>query len=186
MQNTNRNMRRVWTLASLFLYGAFAFSSPTSATGPQKPALVFAPTNPSMVEPALREALKNSQGISVVHFWAPWCGNCKNELRPDGWAAFVKDHPNINFYFVAIYNGGENGVRELASAGIQPNEHVVVTADPNPRRGEGKTERFLSLPISWIPSTWIFKNGTLIAALNYGEIRFPILNQLVEDADAKW
>jgi hypothetical protein len=42
------------------------------------------------------------------------------------------------------------------------------------------------LPVSWIPTTWIFKAGDLRYALNYGEIRFPILQQLVADSNSDW
>jgi hypothetical protein len=45
---------------------------------------------------------------------------------------------------------------------------------------------FLGLPVTWIPSTWVFRAGTLCYALNYGELRFPMLQQLVRDAADKW
>ena len=47
-------------------------------------------------------------------------------------------------------------------------------------------DRFLDTPVTWLPSTWIFKNGKLYFALNYGEIRFPVLQQLVDDSTTKW
>jgi hypothetical protein len=37
-----------------------------------------------------------------------------------------------------------------------------------------------------VPTTWVFKDGMLHYALNYGEVRFPILQQLVNDASADW
>ena len=39
---------------------------------------------------------------------------------------------------------------------------------------------------TWIPTTWIYRDGQLRAALNYGEVRFPLLQQLVDDAREKW
>jgi hypothetical protein len=40
--------------------------------------------------------------------------------------------------------------------------------------------------VSWIPTTWVFRDGTLRFALNYGELRFAMLDQLVKDASDKW
>ena len=34
--------------------------------------------------------------------------------------------------------------------------------------------------------TWIFKGGSLRYAMNYGEMRFPVLQQFLEDTNAKW
>jgi hypothetical protein len=45
---------------------------------------------------------------------------------------------------------------------------------------------FLGQPMGWIPATWIYRDGKVRYALNYGEIRFPILQQLVDDAQPKW
>jgi hypothetical protein len=53
----------------------------------------------------------------------------------------------------------------------QPN--VTILADPGPRRGENKIKQLAGLPLSWIPTTWIYKGGDLRYALNYGEVRFP-------------
>ena len=66
----------------------------------------------------------------------------------------------------------------------QPN--VTILADPGPRRGDDKIKRFLDLPLSWIPSTWIFKGGSLHYALNYGEVRFDLLQQFLTDSNAQW
>ncbi len=68
--------------------------------------------------------------------------------------------------------------------GGQPN--VTVTADPGPRRGDDKLKRFLDLPVSWIPTTWVYKGGDLRYALNYGEVRFPVLQQFLEDSNNEW
>ena len=65
----------------------------------------------------------------------------------------------------------------------QPN--VTVTADPGPRTGD-KIKQFAGLPLSWIPTTWIYKGGDLRYALNYGEIRFPVLQQFLEDSQSEW
>ena len=44
----------------------------------------------------------------------------------------------------------------------------------------------LILPLSWIPTTWIYKGGDLRYALNYGEIRFPVLQQFLADSQSEW
>jgi thiol-disulfide isomerase/thioredoxin len=45
------------------------------------------------VETAALEAeaagIVNGPQVTVVHFWAPWCSSCKEEMRPAGWAKFV-------------------------------------------------------------------------------------------------
>ena len=45
---------------------------------------------------------------------------------------------------------------------------------------------FLGQPVSWIPTTWVFRDGNLRYALNYGELRFPLLQQLIRDSSDKW
>ena len=67
---------------------------------------------------------------------------------------------------------------------IFPN--VVVLADPGPRTGPAKIHQFEGLPVSWIPTTWVFKGGNLRYALNYGEMRFPVLQQFLQDTDSAW
>ncbi len=102
---------------------------------------------PSTAEQRVAEAI-GSQQLSVVHLWAPWCSNCQAELKGGGWIKIVKDNPNVHFYFVSVWNGGED--------------------------------------VSWIPTTWIYKGGDLRYALNYGEIRFSVLQQFLEDSQSEW
>jgi hypothetical protein len=40
--------------------------------------------------------------------------------------------------------------------------------------------------LSWIPATWLYKGGELRYALNYGEMRFEVLQQFIADSNAKW
>ena len=67
---------------------------------------------PSAAEQRVAEAIK-SQYLSVVHLWAPWCSNCQAELKGGGWIKIVKDNPNVHFYFVSVWNGGEDGTAML-------------------------------------------------------------------------
>jgi thiol-disulfide isomerase/thioredoxin len=138
----------------------------------------------SPAEQQLAEAIK-APGLSVVHLWAPWCSNCQAELKSGGWLKTIKENPEVKFYFVSVWNGGDDGRAMLAKFEIANQPNVTMLADPGPR-GAGKITRFLDLPLSWIPSTWIFKGGALHYALNYGEVRFDVLQQFLTDSNSKW
>lgn len=138
----------------------------------------------SPAETQVAEAIK-VPGLSVVHLWAPWCSNCQSELKSGGWLKTIKENPQVKFYFVSVWNGGEDGRAMLAKFQIADQPNVTIVADPGPRR-EGKIRRFLDLPLSWIPSTWVFKGGDLRYALNYGEVRFDVLQQFFADSNSEW
>ena len=138
----------------------------------------------SPAEQELAEAIK-APTISVVHLWAPWCSNCQSELKSGGWLKTVKENPQVKFYFVSVWNGGEDGRAMLSKFEIADKPNVVIMADPGPR-GAGKIKRFLDMPLGWIPTTWIFKGGELRYALNYGEVRFDFLKQLLADSNSEW
>ncbi|MFL6515178.1 MAG: TlpA family protein disulfide reductase [Chthoniobacterales bacterium] len=127
----------------------------------------------------------NQPGLSVVHLWAPWCSNCQAELKSGGWSEMVKKNPNVRFYFVSVWNGGEDGRPMLEKFGLLNQPNVTVLADPGPR-GQDHIKHFLGLPLSWIPSTWIYQAGELRFAFNYGEMRFPVLQQLLADSESSW
>ena len=126
-----------------------------------------------------------SPGLSVVHLWAPWCSNCQAELKNGGWLAMVKENPQVNFYFVSVWNGGEDGRAMLKKFEIADQPNVTILADPGPR-GDKHIKQFAAMPLSWIPTTWIYKGGDLRYALNYGEVRFPVLQQFLEDSKSEW
>jgi len=144
-------------------------------------ALASAPA----AEPQAAEAVK-APHTTVVHLWAPWCGNCKVELKSGGWTKMVNDNPQTQFLFVSIWNAGDDGRAVLKSHDIGEQPNVMILADPGPRSGADKLKRFLDLPVSWIPTTWVFKGGDLRYALNYGEVRFPVLQQFLEDSNSEW
>jgi thiol-disulfide isomerase/thioredoxin len=156
-------------LTVLFLLGAFVSTSRAADAS---------------AEQTVAEAVKG-QTISVVHLWAPWCSNCQHELKSGGWTKMVKDNPSVKFYFVSIWNSGDDGREMLAKYDLAQQPNVNVLADPGPR-GAGHIQKFLGLPVSWIPTTWVFKGGDLRYALNYGEIRFPMLQQMITDSGAEW
>ncbi len=138
----------------------------------------------SAAEQKVLEATK-SQELSVVHLWAPWCSNCQAELKNGGWLKIVKDNPRVNFYFVSVWNGGEDGRALLKKFDLVDQPNVTILADPGPR-GKDHIKQFVGLPLSWIPTTWVYKGGDLRYALNYGEIRFPVLQQFLEDSNSEW
>jgi thiol-disulfide isomerase/thioredoxin len=121
--------------------------------------------------------------VTVVHFWAPWCSNCAKEMGPEGWPKFVAQNPSVKVVFVNVWHEKQEGGHKLAAAGLGTQENFVALTHPNPssKRGE-KLEQFLGLPLQWVPSTWVFREGKMRYALNYGEVRFPMLQQMVEDA----
>lgn len=139
----------------------------------------------SPAELQLTEAIK-APNLSVVHLWAPWCGNCQSELKSGGWLKTVKANPDVKFYFVSVWNGGEDGKALLIKYELASQPNVTILADPGPRKGDDKIKRFLDLPVNWIPTTWLYKGGELRYALNYGEMRFDILQQFFADSRAEW
>ena len=140
---------------------------------------------PAPVEKQVAEAIK-APGLSVVHLWASWCGNCLAEMKSGGWTKMVKDNPETRFIFVAVWDSGNDGRALLEKYEIASQPNVTILADAGPRRGDDKLKRFLDLPVSWIPSTWVYKGGELRYALNYGEVRFPMLQQMLEDSNNEW
>jgi thiol-disulfide isomerase/thioredoxin len=139
---------------------------------------------PSPTEQKILDAIKSTE-LTVVHLWAPWCSNCQAELKSGGWLKMVKDNPQVRFYFVSVWNGGDDGRTMLKKFEIADQPNVMILADPGPRTGN-KIKQFAGLPLSWIPTTWLYKGADLRYALNYGEVRFPLLQQFIEDSKSEW
>jgi thiol-disulfide isomerase/thioredoxin len=136
-------------------------------------------------EQAVADAIKSPE-LTVVHLWAPWCSNCQAELKSGGWLKMVKNNPQVKFYFVSIWNDGGDGKSMLQKFQIGGQPNVTILADPGPRRGDYKIKQFAGMLVSWIPTTWIYKGGDLRYALNYGEVRFDVLQQFLEDSKSEW
>jgi thiol-disulfide isomerase/thioredoxin len=139
----------------------------------------------SPAEQKIYDAIKAPE-LTVVHLWAPWCSNCQAEFKSGGWTKIINDNPQVQFYFVSVWNDGQDGRAMLKKIGIADQPNVTILADPGPRRGENKIKQFAGLPLSWIPTTWIYKGGDLRYALNYGEVRFPVLQQFLADSQSEW
>lgn len=127
-----------------------------------------------------------SPELTVVHLWAPWCSNCQAELKSGGWSKVAKGNPKTKFIFVSVWDNGDDGRAMLQKFGLADQPNVTILADPGPRSGENKIKQFANLPLSWIPTTWVFKGGNLFYALNYGEMRFPVLQQFLQDSENEW
>ena len=136
-------------------------------------------------EQQVRDAIKEPD-VTVVHLWAPWCSNCQAELKGGGWLKMAKENPKTRFIFVSVWNNGNAGRPMLEKFGLTNQANVTITADPGPRSGDAKIKQFAGLPLSWIPATLIYKGGDLRYALNYGEIRFPVLQQFLADSESEW
>ena len=122
----------------------------------------------------------------MVHLWAAWCPNCRAELANGGWSTFIAANPDVNFVFVTVWNA-EDGRGMLAANGVGSQPNVLVLLHPNTsRKREDKVTELLGMPVSWIPTTWVYRGGRLRYALNYGELRFPMLGQMIRDSTEKW
>jgi len=138
---------------------------------------------------ASRATGRRSRRISRRHrsaFWAPWCSNCAAELAKNSWSTFIDTNAEVKFIFVTTWHS-DNGREVLAKNGVGGQTNFELLLHPNPsRKAEDRMTQFLGLPVTWVPTTWIFRDGKLRYALNYGEVRFPILQQLIRDTTDKW
>lgn len=126
-------------------------------------------------------------GVHVVHFWAPWCANSLAELE-NGWYALIEDNDEVTFTFVTIWNDGRSGRDALARFAVPDRVEELQLPDFGPSDDESQRRRmFLGRPLTWIPSTWIFRdNGTLAFSLNYGEMSIETLQTLIDAAKSEW
>ena len=162
----------------------------SDATVPAETAVLDAVLTPSAdltpTEQAVREQVLED-GVHVVHFWAPWCDNSVSELR-NGWYEVIEANPDVSFTFVTIWSDGATGQETLDRYAIPPSVTVLTQEDYGPSDDEtNRRRRFLGLPVTWIPTTWVFHdNGVLAYAFNYGELTMAQLQQALDGAHSEW
>lgn len=141
--------------------------------------------DPLPIEQQVAEAVK-AEKVTVVHFWATWCPNCKAELANGAWTDFVNTHPDVNFIFVTVRDP-KPGAPVLAKYGLEKQANFTHLQHPNDsRKKDEQVSSFMGIPMWWVPSTWVYKDGKLRYMLNYGELRFPMLNQMILDSTEAW
>lgn len=133
--------------------------------------------------PTERKVLEiiSGDGIHVIHFWSPRHERSISTLR-DGWFEFIETNGDAAFTFVAVWNDGKTGENILEDFVILDRVEVLALPDYGPSDIEkNRRTSFLSLPLTWTPSTWIFhQNGTLAFAMNYGELGMSELQGLID------
>jgi len=169
------------------------FALPAAAQGDQMPAasaVLDALTGPeddlTPAERAVRARVLQD-GVHVVHFWAPWCDNSRAELQR-GWYEVIENNADVSFTFVTVWNDGEVGQDVLDRYAIPETVTVLTQEDFGPSEDKAqRRRRFLGLPMTWIPTTWVFhKNGELAFAFNYGELEMDQLQAALDGARSEW
>ncbi len=134
-------------------------------------------------ERAVQEMIAGD-GVHVVHFWAPWCDNSISELS-QGWYEVIEDNPEVNVAFVTVWSDGADGADVLQRYAIP--DRVLVLTQSDGRAEALRRREFLGLPMTWLPSTWVFhENGRLAFAFNYGEMTMPQLQAAIDAAARDW
>ncbi|MDT0632769.1 TlpA family protein disulfide reductase [Rubrivirga litoralis] len=148
--------------------------------------LTTPPADRTVTEEVVQRTIERD-GVHVVHFWAPWCGNSQTEFET-GWYEVIEEHPDVTFTFVTIWNDGRDGADELRRYGIPDSATILAQPDRGPSANpDARRRTFLGLPLSWTPSTWIFnRGGQLATAFNYGEVSADMLEDAIEHAQADW
>ncbi len=185
-QTAGPPVRRAYPwIALVALVFALPIHAQTSDSMTDAPAFVQPPAVPTDAEVAVRGILAEP-GVHVIHFWAPWCGNSVDEFP--AWHALLNENrPDATFAFVTVWNNGRSGREKMNNNGIPSDVAEILQADRGPSGiKELRRKEFLGLPMTWIPSTWIFRGDTLAYAINYGEVSEATLRTLIEDAGRSW
>ena len=175
-------MRLLLVVLALLGFAPGPAAQPASSDAPS----VLDSTSMTAAEKRVADILRE-EGIHVVHFWAPWCDNSIVELRA-GWYELVERHPEVSFTFVTVWNDGASGRETLDRYGLPARVVELTQEDFGP--SDDKAQRrysFLGLPMTWIPTTWVFhRGGELAYAFNYGELEMEQLDRAIEDARSAW
>ena len=177
----------------LNLAAAEAPSSASSSASARAGSVSVTNATPAVaVEPATEaeatvQDIIEKDGVHVVHFWAPWCPNAKNELQA-GWSGLIQNNPDVSFTFVSIWNDGAAGHDLLAEYDIPDRVTTLQQPDLGPSDDEANRRMsFLGIPVTWSPSTWVFhENGELAFAMNYGEMEMGTIQSLIDATQNEW
>ena len=127
----------------------------------------------------------DSSTPTVVHIWASWCHNCIVEFRDGGWPTFMKENPDIKFIFISTWGSDKDDVGLLGRHGINTKDfpNLEIWRHPNESSREGeRAESLLGVRFTWMPTTWVVRDTRMRYAINYGEVRFDMLQQMIKDS----
>ncbi|MCH7638855.1 MAG: thioredoxin [Bacteroidetes bacterium] len=156
------------------------------ALSAQTVAGVDPPDNLTSTEQTVREIIAQD-GIHVVRFWNPECGNSLSELQ-HGLYEVIENNLDVTITFVTVWNDEETGQDVLDRYLIPDRVTVLVQPDNGPSEVIGNRRyEFLGLPVTWTPSTRIYhRNGVLAYAFNYGELSPETLQQAINNTRSAW
>jgi len=164
--------------------GALDMSTANASLQSEAPAAATAEA--TAAAEARVQSIIAQDGIHVVHFWAPWCSNSRSELA-NGWDELVTRNGDVSFTFVTVWNAGKDGAPTLNTYGLPNRVNELTLPGGSETNRTDRVRSFLGLPVTWIPTTWIFhNNGELAFALNYGEMRMATLQRLIDATAQPW
>lgn len=182
-------MRRFVSVLVLWaaLWGGCRHTAPAPRVAETASRFALPSINLTPAEKRVKDIV-SGDGIHVIHFWAPWCGNSRSELQ-NGWYELIGQYQNrkdVTFTFVTIWNDGESGRDRMNQYLIPPATEEITTPNES-SDDELRRKIFLGLPVTWIPTTWVFhQNGQLAYAFNYGELTMDQLRAAIEGAQSDW
>ena len=129
----------------------------------------------------------DSSTPTVVHIWASWCHNCIVEFQDGGWPTFIKENSGIKFIFISTWGSDKDDVGLLGRHGINTKDlpNLEIWRHPNESSREGKrASSLLGVRFTWMPTTWVVRDTRMRYAINYGEVRFDMLEQMIKDSQS--